>query len=186
MGWFLGLFGGKKEKTSEEEKEPSVFEKVGQVLVDFGKVLGGKYAATVEQEREETNAQKKENQAEEELSVSKAVEREVRDIGKVLGGKSASAVDEERKKENQAEEELSVSKTGKKEREETNAIEGAAEGNTVSAPKRGGMGLISRLDLHGENITLENNPYQVLEANREKPDLDILNKKMAERMAQTA
>lgn len=165
MGWFFGLFGSEKEETPEG-KEPSVFEKVGQVLVDFGKVFGGQDAATVQKEREETNAQKKENQAEEEASVSKAVEREVRDIGKVLGGESASAVDEERKK--------------------TNTIEGSAEGNTVSAPKRGGMGLISRLDLHGENITLENNPYQVLEANREKPDLDILNKKMAERMAQTA
>ena len=53
MGWFFGLFGGEKEKTSEEKKEPSVLEAVGlnkQTLADIGKVLGGQNALTVEEE----------------------------------------------------------------------------------------------------------------------------------------
>ena len=53
MGWFFGLFGGEKEKTSEEEKEPSVLEAVGlnkQTLADIGKVLGGQNSLTVEEE----------------------------------------------------------------------------------------------------------------------------------------
>ena len=65
MGWFFGLFGGEKEKTSEEEKkEPSVLEAVGlnkQTLADIGKVLGGQNALTVE---EESKKAEHENQTE--------------------------------------------------------------------------------------------------------------------------
>ena len=63
MGWFFGLFGGEKEKTSEEKKEPSVLDAVGlnkQTLADIGKVLGGRNALTVEEESKEA---KDENQA---------------------------------------------------------------------------------------------------------------------------
>ena len=64
MGWFFGLFGGKKEKTSEEKKEPSVLDAVGlnkQTLADIGKVLGGQNALTVE---EESKKAEHENQTE--------------------------------------------------------------------------------------------------------------------------
>ena len=64
MSWFFGLFGGKKEKTSEEKKEPSVLGAVGlnkQTLADIGKVLGGRNALTVEEESKEAE---KKNQME--------------------------------------------------------------------------------------------------------------------------
>lgn len=54
MGWFFGLFGGEKEKTSEEKKEPSVLEAVGlnkHTLADIGEVvINGRNALTVEEE----------------------------------------------------------------------------------------------------------------------------------------
>ena len=65
MGWFFGLFGGEKEKTSEEKKEPSVLEAVGlnkHTLADIGEVvINGRNALTVE---EESKKAEKKNQTE--------------------------------------------------------------------------------------------------------------------------